>query len=76
MKKEWKWEQTDGSYLTVTVDHDKGTVVAKDKHGKIRMNEKDLSEEQMEIIETQFLDVVTDPNEFNKRSKEINPMYW
>lgn len=73
--KEWKWKQTDGSYLTVTVDHDKGTVVAKDKHGNIRMRENDLSEEQLTLIENQFLDVVTDPNEFNKRSNEIDPMY-
>lgn len=75
MSKEYKWEQTDGSYLTVIVDRENGTVVAKDKHGNIRMNEKGLNKKQLEIIESQFLDVVTDPEKFNKPSKEFNPMY-
>ena len=74
--KEYLWEQADGSVLKVVVDHNKGTVVARDKEGNVKMREEDLSKEQLDLIEKQFLEIVVN---YPERSKELvedfDPMF-
>ena len=57
--KVWKWEQSDGTFLDVHVDKEKGCITVTDNKGKIRFTEKNLSEKELTIIENYFLAAVT-----------------
>ena len=55
----WNWKQADGTYLKVVSNLEEGTISVFDKTGKCVLEKKNLSPEQVKLIEQHFLSIVT-----------------
>jgi len=58
-EKSWTWKQPGGSELKVVSNAEKGTIRVYNDRGVCVLDKKDLTPEQLKIIEQQFLNVVT-----------------
>jgi len=72
----WNWKQADGSYLKVVSNLGKGTISVFDKTGKCVLEKKNLTPEQVKLIEQHFLTVVTQNpvNPAPKNPSSFDPM--
>jgi hypothetical protein len=62
MNRTWNWKQADGSTLKVVSNPDKGTIVVYNGDGKVVLEKKNLSSQQVKIIEQHFLNIVAPVN--------------
>jgi hypothetical protein len=58
-KRTWTWKQAGGSNLKVVSNIEKGTIQVYTKNGECVLEKKNLTPEQVKLIEQQFLSVVT-----------------
>ena len=71
----WNWKQADGSIFKVVSNPDKGTIVVYNGDGKVVLEKKNLSSEQVKIIEQHFLNVVTSKKQtYVKNAPKYDPM--
>lgn len=74
-EKTWNWKQAGGSSLKVVSNPEKGTITVYDGEGKIVLEKKNLSPEQVKIIEQHFLHVVTNKKQtYVKNTPKYDPM--
>ena len=69
----WNWKQPSGKTYKVVSDYEKGIIRVYDDKGNLIMEKKNLSKEAIQVVEENFLGIVT--KEDNKRFEEPNPMY-
>jgi hypothetical protein len=55
----WMWKQADGSELKVVSNLEKGTIYVYNKIGKCVLEKKNLTPDQVRLIEQYFLTIVT-----------------
>lgn len=71
----WNWKQADGSTFKVVSNPDKGTIVVYNGDGKVVLEKKNLSPQQVKIIEQHFLNVVTRKKQtYVKNAPKYDPM--
>lgn len=58
-KRTWTWKQAGGSKLKVVSNIEKGTIQVYTENGECVLEKKNLTPEQVKLIEQQFLSVVT-----------------
>jgi len=71
----WNWKQADGSKLKVISNTKKGTIKVYNNKGEIVLEKKNLTPQQVKIIEQHFLNIVTTKKQFShKRKPDFDPM--
>ena len=55
----WTWKQAGGTELKVVSNAEKGTIHVYNSNGECVLEKKNLTPDQLKIIEQQFLNVVT-----------------
>jgi hypothetical protein len=71
----WNWKQADGSTFKVVSNREKGTIVVYNSEGQTVLEKKNLSPEQVKIIEQHFLNVVTRKKQtYVKNAPKFDPM--
>jgi len=71
----WKWIQADGSKLKVISNIKKGTIIVYNSKGEVVLEKKNLTPEQVKIIEQHFLNVVTRKKQTShKKTPDFDPM--
>ncbi|MBS3778499.1 MAG: hypothetical protein KGY50_04325 [Candidatus Thermoplasmatota archaeon] len=74
-EKTWNWKQANGSTLKVVSNPSKGTITVYNSEGQVVLEKKNLSPEQMKIIEQHFLKVVTKKKQtYTKNTPKFDPM--
>ena len=71
----WNWKQANGTVLKVVSNPKKGTITVFNDRGQIVLEKKNLSPEQVKIIEQHFLNLVTRKKQMStKKAPDFDPM--
>jgi hypothetical protein len=74
-KRTWNWKQANGSMLKVVSNPKKGTITVYKGSGQVVLEKKNLSPEQVKIIERHFLNVVTKKKQlYSRKVPKFDPM--
>jgi hypothetical protein len=74
-EKTWNWKQANGSTLKVVSNPAKGKITVYNSDGQVVLEKKNLSPEQIKLIEKQFLNVVTKKKQtYTKNAPKFDPM--
>ena len=71
----WNWKQADGSTFKVVSNKEKGTIIVYNSEGQTVLEKRNLSPEQVKIIEQHFLNVVTRKKQtYVRNTPNFDPM--
>lgn len=74
-KRTWNWTQANGTSLKVISNPKKGTIIVYNGEGQVVLEKKNLSPEQVKLIEQHFLNVVTKKKQtYVKNTPDYDPM--
>lgn len=74
-KRTWNWMQSNGTALKVISDPKKGTIIVYNGEGQVVLEKKNLSPEQVKLIEQHFLTIVTRKKQGHiKNTCDYDPM--